>query len=149
MFRKCRSVAEVKKLYRLLALRLHPDYGGSNELMALLIEVYEEALDSATYEERNDNKKKETKTEKSYYDENEYGDGLYKCVNEDVQQKDPRLKIFMDILEYAKEHKTFKTDFVLSLVEFLDEKGFLTPAQYNKLVKIYYAFHMDKSEKTV
>lgn len=45
MFRKCKSIDEVKKLHRKLAMCLHPDHGGTNELMALLTESYEDEIE--------------------------------------------------------------------------------------------------------
>jgi len=43
-FNSCTNLDEVKKLYRQLAFKLHPDKGGSNEEMAKLNEEYQYIL---------------------------------------------------------------------------------------------------------
>lgn len=45
-FNNCQTVAEIKSLYRKLAKEYHPDYGGSNELMGLLTDIYKASLKS-------------------------------------------------------------------------------------------------------
>lgn len=44
MFSKCQCESDVKSLFRKLALRLHPDHGGSDELTILLNEAYSKAM---------------------------------------------------------------------------------------------------------
>jgi len=45
VFHHCINIQDLKKLYRRLALRLHPDKGGSADLMMLLQESYDVALE--------------------------------------------------------------------------------------------------------
>ena len=146
MFFRCKTPDETKKLFRRLALHLHPDKGGEDDLMILLQEAYQLHLDGiSTWEE---SKKDTEKTTEKQKEEPEYP-GSYQQVYEDVTKDNPILDIFKDILEYAKNHKNFKTDYTKSLIEFLEENGFITSSQYNGLVRIYYSFrmHVKKEEK--
>ena len=128
MFHKCNNINDIKKLYKRLAFRLHPDYGSDPDLMILLTESYEMALQFL-----NSVEKLEKETQKPYQNS-----------LEDVLIGDERLKIIDEIIEYSKLHTRFKTDYVNSIREYLEENLHITSSQYNSLVKIYYAFRMDK-----
>lgn len=128
MFHECKNKEDVKSLFRKLCYFLHPDHGGDTELMILLNDSYEMALD--------------------FYDTHEEAPSQfrYEKVFEDVLNGMSQLEIIQEILAYASKHKRFNTDYVSSLQEFLEEKGYLTSSQYNSLVKIYYSFRMDKEK---
>jgi len=133
MFHRCKDEKEGKNLFRKLAKHLHPDFGGENELFILLKESYE------IYEEfctalNNQQETKQKKGNPSKYSESEF----------DIDFGDEKLEIFEEIRKYAKTHKKFNLSYIDSVWEFLEEKGFISSSQYNKLVKVYYAFRMDK-----
>jgi len=127
MFHNCKNEKEIKKLFRSLASFLHPDKGGEGYLMILLQEAKELAVEAVKgYESF---KKETTKHEKTY---------------EDVDAGDERLSIICEIKKYGEKHKSFSTDFVESVEEYLEEHGYVTSSQFNSLVKVYYSFRMDK-----
>ena len=45
-FLNCKTVFDVKKLFRELAMKYHPDHGGDNETMRIVLEQYHDALRS-------------------------------------------------------------------------------------------------------
>lgn len=46
IFRKCKTTAEIKKLYRELAMKHHPDRGGNTAVMQSINSAYHAALES-------------------------------------------------------------------------------------------------------
>lgn len=156
MFHKCKNEADRKALFRRLAKKLHPDHGGEHELMILLQECYEieikkhEGKKGYDYEDlqrewdkRSQNEKKEPPKEKP---RPKPFDGSYDTVFEDVYEGDERIRIIHEILAFSATHPTFDASFTLSVSEYLSEHGFITTAQFNALVKIYYAFKMDEQD---
>lgn len=140
MFHNCKNLDDSKKLFRKLAMRLHPDHGGDNELMILLQEAYNNFQFIHEELEKQNKQKDEEKSKKENCNK-------YENAIEDVELGDESLKIIDEILEYAKNHERFKADFTESIKEYLEEHGHITSMQYNKLVKIYYSFRMDKEKK--
>ena len=141
MFRDCTSSEETKSLFKKLAMRLHPDYGGSNELMILLQEAYEKTLNLIEENEEISEKfKTKNKKPKDRFYEKSY-ENIY------LEDEDERLKILDEILEYSKSHPRFNTNFTHEMVLFLNDNLYLTSGQYNSLVKIYYCFRMDEKVK--
>jgi hypothetical protein len=138
MFSKCNNSQEAKVLFRKLAMRLHPDYGGSNEMMILLKDAYDAIIEYFKNEELESKKYKKKETEQKRF---------YEKVFEDIQSGDSRLKIIDEILDYAENNKNFKLDFTSSVVDYLEINTYITSGQYNRLVYIYYAFAMDKKGK--
>lgn len=130
MFRSCQNEESIRKLYRRLANFLHPDKGGESDLMVILTNAYEKALIEF---KKSENSK--VKPEAKY--QNVYDDILY-------DEDDERFEIIEDILAYSEKNPRYKTDYLNSIKEFIDKNGFITSAQYNSLVKTYYAFRMDK-----
>jgi len=151
MFFKTKDSFESKKLFRELALRLHPDHGGSHHLMILLQEAYEERLKHLDIEEeiRETSKEKPKPKPKA---ENKTYSGKYQNTFENVEDDDEeKLEIIKEIKAYSATHPKFNMWYIESLIEFLEENGHLTSTQYNKIVNIYYSFRMDnvkKNEKT-
>jgi curved DNA-binding protein CbpA len=137
MFRSCKSKEEVKKLYRELALLIHPDRGGSNSLMALLTETYEKEMKANGG----------SKEAKQPHSRPSSGGRKYEEAYENIYDGSYELEIMDEIFEYAKDHQKFSTSFVDSIKEFLEGKGFITSTQYNSLIRIYYGFKMDTKEK--
>jgi hypothetical protein len=133
MFHNCKSIEDIKSLYRKLSLRLHPDLGGEAFLMILLTESYEIALESI----------KPVKQDKKTKIPTRSGTG-YEITPFDILKGDDYLKIIDEIYEYAKTHPKFSLTFIDSINAFLSESGFITASQFNSLVKIYYSFRMDK-----
>ncbi len=127
MFQRCQNENDIIKLFKRLALRLHPDCGGDHDLMVLLIEHKDQAIQIhqqvfTAFEPKSNN--------------------LYEKTEEDVHSDDERLKIIADIKEYAKTHPKFSLNFTNSIEEFLSEKGYITSSQFNVLVKTYHSFRM-------
>lgn len=135
MFHKCASRADVKTLFRKLALLIHPDKGGEVELMILLQESYEMAL--AYHEVLDREESKEKKPPRSNT----------QTAVEDIISGDERLLIINKIIKYAVKHPKFNTSFVESIEEFLEEKGYITAAQFNALNKVFFAFRMDREDE--
>lgn len=130
MFHKCKSKKECKSLYFKIAQFLHPDKGGDSYLFSLLNDSYEMALEF-------------NKEINSHVDEKR----KYASVVEDVYDSDlDALQIVEEIYEYAKTHPKFSTDYLDSVSEFLEERGFMTSSQYNSLVRVYYSFKMEKKD---
>lgn len=46
LFRQCETLEELKKLYRKLAMKYHPDHGGDGEKMKEINDLYERFFDS-------------------------------------------------------------------------------------------------------
>jgi len=128
MFFLCKTEDEIKKLFRKLAIYLHPDKGGDVYLMNLLIEAREHASKCISRENIRDVEESQA----------------FKNACEDIYLSDSRLDIIDHILEYAKLHKSFNNKFTISVKDFLLQKGYITSMQYNSLVKIYYSFRMDE-----
>jgi len=127
MFHHCKTKEEVKSLYFKLANFLHPDKGGDCYLFSLLKETYEMALElKVSSKSKNSSGKK------------------YETVYDDVLEDEEAIKIIDDIYEYAKAHPKYKTDFLDSVNEFLNDKGYITSSQYNSLVRAFYAFKMNE-----
>jgi curved DNA-binding protein CbpA len=62
-FKECKDLQEVKKLYRDLALKLHPDRGGNTAAMQDLNAQYEAVLNNPFFKFRKDSE--ETSTEEA------------------------------------------------------------------------------------
>lgn len=137
MFHQCQSLEEAKILFRKLAFYLHPDHGGDSQLMILLQESFENFKDYIEYLEFEKQKKEQTEKNQKY-----------ETQIDDVYELDiEKLKIIDEILKYSENHPRFKADYTESVKEYLEEHGFITSQQYNSLVKVYYAFRMDKEQK--
>lgn len=148
MFSKCLNEEEVKVLFRKLALKLHPDQGGCVDLMVKLQDSYEDAIQrfknkNVVFEEF---VPKYSHTHENLQPDDEPGQPFHTSSHSVGKSQINKLKILDVIYRYAKAHKKFNTNFIDSLDEFLEQNGFLTSFQYNKLVNIYYAFRMDKHE---
>jgi|ERR1700722_10881568 len=148
MWHKCTDEDQCKKLFRRLALRLHADHGGSDDLMILLKESYESKLETYLKKTKSKftkrNEKKEHKTEKTLW---KPGDPFEKVI-EDVDLADPMLQtLFLEIQTFSKTNKSFKIDFTESILEYALKNKYVTSNQFNALVKIYYTFRMDQKEE--
>jgi hypothetical protein len=139
MFSKCKDEKEVKTLFRKLAMRLHPDYGGCNETMSLLKDAYDSSLAYVNSSHKN-------KAQKAP-DSNPEDKKFYERVFDDVKEGDPKLRIITEIYAYAESHESFKIDTTEEINNYLEENGHITSQQYNRLVYIYYAFAMDKKKQ--
>ncbi len=141
MFHRCKDKDDAKILFRRLAKHLHPDCGGETDLMIILQECYEMYL--------NPKEKKESQTE-SPKKENVRPDLKYQQTEYNVDSDEiEKLKILNEIFEYAKYHPKYNLYYLESVEEYLAEHGYVTSAQYNALVKAYYAFRMDQPYEKV
>lgn len=68
-------------------------------------------------------------------------------VEGDVFSPSPLLDLINEIRHYASTHEKFEDVYLLyvdSIIEFFEEKKYVTKAQYNDLVRIYYGFKMEE-----
>lgn len=135
MWHRCNNSDDCKTLFRKLSMRLHPDHGGSNELIILLQESYDQEIKLRKIDS--------LESKKSFEESNEFWK-VYEKSFENIEEGDLRLNIINEIMEYAKTHKKFITTFTESVIEFFKENKFITSNQFYTLVKIYYSFNMDK-----
>lgn len=124
-------------------MRLHPDQGGTNELMILLQESYEFMKENPkSFKELIEFSgilKKSSTTNQSL--------DKYQKSYEDIPLNDQRLEIIKEIYTYSKNNDNFNTSFVESVCEFGNKKGFITSGQYNSLVNVYYSFRMFEKDE--
>jgi curved DNA-binding protein CbpA len=162
MFHRCKNESEGKTLYRKLAKVLHPDLGGSDDLMVLLKETYDsfteqlmefrrrQEAEKSYYEYCSDQKKSNAKTYASAKKQESRSrkdwPGKYQEVDSslDIEEEEDvkKCKIFDEVFTYAKEHPSFDQTFVVSVFSNFCSKGSISAKAYNAVVKIYYTFHM-------
>lgn len=147
MFHRCETSEDVKKLFKRLAHYFHPDKGGEPDLMILLRESYEMAF-SLKKNLENPNREKQENSQGWYQIFKEKAENLkYNMTEVDenfINEGDDKLEIIEEIKKYAEAHSKFDVSWTLGIQEYLLEKGKITSAQYNSLVKVYYAFQMHK-----
>jgi curved DNA-binding protein CbpA len=113
MFHNCKSEDEAKKLFRKLCLLLHPDKGGSHELMILLNEAYELYLKPKI---KNPYSREEPK----------------KSQSDKIFMGDDRLDIIEELNDLQEEHD-FSSDYFESVMAFLNARKYITQKQYEGL----------------
>lgn len=116
MFHNCKTPAEAKTIFRKLCLLLHPDKGGSNELMILLNESYERFLKPKVKEEIYE------KTQRSNSDK--------------LFSGDPILEELIENLMDLQEEHGFASDYFISVVTFLQERKYVTKKQVEGLLGV-------------
>ena|SRR3972149_2420541 len=121
MFHNCKTEEDAKKLFRKLCLLIHPDKGGSNELMILLNEGYEICLKSLQ------------RTEDKF---NEFCKKQKKPENVKIFKGDERLSILDELFEILEDHEHFPGDFIISVSCFLENQKYITENQYNGLAGV-------------
>lgn len=119
MFFKCSSEDECKKLFRKLAKLIHPDKGGSHELMILLDEAYNNRI----------KKINSSKTEDKTYSSE-------KKENNKIYAGDKRLEILGEMWDICEKNPEYITHFFLSVTAFLDQNSYMTHKQYEGLLKM-------------
>ena len=123
MFSKCKSLQDVKTLFRKLSLRLHPDSGGSHELMLLLQEAYQNFLESLNSNEKT----------------NPLEDNVqFKNVSTRVWLGDHKLSIVDELFKFNEMGIGFNFVRFHQILDFLNKNKFVVSSQYNELVQIYY-----------
>jgi hypothetical protein len=69
--------------------------------------------------------------------------GKYYYIKKSLDIDDDELQEFLyEIREYKRQHYEFKSAFVDSVLEFVNQEGFISANQYNILVEIYYFNNM-------
>jgi hypothetical protein len=136
MFFKSHTKEDCKILFKKLALKLHPDCGGDHQLMLLLNEAYEDRMNWLTEIEKSIKEAETAKKTKSY--EN---------VVEKIYNGDERILLLQEVDDYMTNNPSLKLDFVVSVLAFYFEKGYVTSGQYNAILKIYHQYEMyDKTK---
>lgn len=124
MFQNCLNENDAKKLYRKLALKLHPDCGGDIELMVLMQEEYELFLDAI-------------KVFDSQKRESPFGSGKSKPEVKKVHPNDERMEVLFVLLELCRCVRVKAEDFILSVDEYYRQKGYITESQLAALENIH------------
>lgn len=148
MFHNCKNSDDAKTLYRRLAKILHPDIGGSSDLMILMQESYERFIEKNALKNEIEekyyggfaySKKKENKNNDL---KNKYP-GKYQDVDNFIRSEDlESIYLFYEILQYSKHHKSFDSRFIISVYDTLMFDKMISAKAYNSCLKVYYAFHM-------
>lgn len=131
MFFKCKTQADCKALFRSLAKRLHPDHGGTPELMILLQEAYDIHLSKISRldaEKRHFEPKQNTKSSSI------------------IESGDERLEIFDEMGDWYLDNPKVNLDFFESVFDYYQTNNFITVKQYEALKKIYYLYHMGNTQ---
>lgn len=133
MLRNCKTQEELKRLFKKLALRLHPDHGGSNELMILLKESYETQLSSV----------KKQKFDRPVFrweqnsSENNKEKVKYSRANHYLQSSYVRETIIKDIVSLSIEKQCMLKGEFLEVVGKLNRDSYCSPQDYNDLIDLY------------
>jgi len=117
MFDECTTDVESKYLFRKLCHLLHPDKGGSGELMILLNKAYENHLISLKAPHASSQKTKPK------YDS-------YK-----IMAGDDRLGIFDEMFDMVEDNEDLNVEFLINIYNFFGKKGYITVKQYEGLGK--------------
>jgi len=120
MFHRCKSVSEVKELFSKISKQLLPNENGENDLVELLIDSRNIALNEIRKEHEFD------------------------FAIEDISRNDKRTRILVEIANFAKQNDFFDMGFPVSVYRHLKKNGYITAKQFNALVKIYNKFSMEK-----
>lgn len=118
MFEECKEINECKMLFRQLAKLLHPDKGGSHELMIRLKISYENAIEKlGNGKESSEDPKNNSKHTHS----------------DKVMAGDPRLKILDMMADMVEEHPYLNGDFYFKIEVFFMKNGYLSVKQLTAL----------------
>ena len=71
----------------------------------------------------------------------------YEMSEDEIHANDKRLKLLDELSDFVIKTPKFDPTFFYSILESLKKKGKISAAQYNALVKVYYAFHLHKLQK--
>lgn len=136
MFHECKTEEDVKRVFRKSAQLFHPDKGGDAELMNLLVEAKDLALDAIemTNEWVEKNSKKKTRKKRKYERAN---------PSEKVRKGSRDLDFIETMQMYADNNPRFKSKFFFSVIDQLDKKGYITIAQFEGLKNVYNSFKME------
>lgn len=137
MFHRCKSLDDAKKLYRSLSMCLHPDKGGSTELMVLLTETYEVVKSELELIQKQNEMKSRYTTPKK---ETPVAKGKYKYSNLNYVKDEKSLNIIVDMIKNYQNLKDFDPSFLFSVADYVRSRGYCTAAQYNALVNLYERF---------
>lgn len=69
----------------------------------------------------------------------------YKNATTNINLGDPALDILEELFAYAFTKEKFDQKYLNSIENFLENNGYITENQYNTLVKIYYAYRLNKN----
>jgi hypothetical protein len=142
MFRKCQTKDEIRELYKRIVFLFKQEPQGGSDLISLLNKCAKESAERTDYREKLRQKHKEDYSQTKYCKEN----GKYQDAIEDVDDSDERLNIIYNIHQFANKNPGYKIEFVVSLENYLEDKGKISAAQYNALVKSYYAMKMYEND---
>lgn len=129
MFDNCTNEIEVKFRFRQLAKLLHPDHGGTDELMVALYRCRDKALEEMNFEGKKEWREKWKKKSTSSKEER-------------IHQDDERLYIVDIIYLYSSVTKSFESEFFDSVRKQLMKKESISWHQYQALKNIYESFRL-------
>ena len=104
MWHRCKTVDDCKKLFRRLALMIHPDKGGEADIFITIQESYEMELI---------NRKSKEYKPPTYQPQ----ERLYEQRYDKVHEGDPDLNILSEIEEYASTHPKFNCDYLHAMID--------------------------------
>lgn len=122
MFHKCTKEDDAKKLFRQLALRLHPDCGGSKDLMILLQEAFDLFMGSLKKTDIPD-----VKFNSAYQSKPE---------TEKIYPDDDRIDVLYELMDLIQKKKLKSNDFVISVYDFYEQYTYISTSQYTALKNI-------------
>lgn len=132
-FDTCKSLDEVKRRYKILSKRLHPDTGGDETLMKEINEEYDKKCKNFNFDFKPNHDFKRNWKRHSHKDE------------EDEQPSDYKEKI-LGILSWAEEHPSFDVEFLDSLLSKIEKGIILSPKQKKAVDNIIIKFKINLQE---
>lgn len=116
-FEECKTIEEVKKTYKALAMCLHPDKGGNAELMKKLNQEYENFIEKLE-------KKNAIDEDEAFY-----------------------LNLINDIFQFSNLKPTFDPAFIEGVWERYQNVGRFSDSQKKSLKNIYEKWRVEKHLK--
>lgn len=133
MLRSCKTQEELKSLFRRLAMLLHPDKGGSADLMNILKESYDKENRRFDGIANMIKSSKESAAKISKYDY------IFDTGFNRLSSNNTSCAIVIDILDLAVSNKLTVNNDIMQIIFDMNSKKVISATNYNKLVKYYFS----------